>query len=146
MRVGAWVMGASSAPGAAAEPGAKKALTGVAVEVREPKGFGRCRMLPLADGSAASLHPFVTDHVEPGATIITDRWQGPPRTGKARLRPRPAQSAGSPCRRGGFRRATARRAPGCFAQPDPSAVSMVINRQHASRRARLDRLHCLHFR
>jgi transposase-like protein len=33
-------------------------------------------MLPLADASAASLHPFVTDHVEPGATVITDGWQG----------------------------------------------------------------------
>ena len=54
----------------------KKVLTGVAVEVREPKGLGRCRMRPLADASAASLHPFVTDFVEPGATVITDGWQG----------------------------------------------------------------------
>ena len=54
----------------------KKVLTGIAVEVRELTGFGRCRMRPLADASAASLHPFVTDHVEPGATIITDGWQG----------------------------------------------------------------------
>src|SRR5215472_8632650 len=54
----------------------KKILTGIAVEVREPRGFGRCRMLPLADASAAALHPFVKDHVEPGARIITDGWQG----------------------------------------------------------------------
>jgi transposase-like protein len=54
----------------------KKVLTGIAVEILEPKGFGRCRMRPLADASAASLHPFVTDFVEPGATIITDGWQG----------------------------------------------------------------------
>jgi transposase-like protein len=33
-------------------------------------------MLPLADASAASLHPFVWDHVEPGARVITDGWQG----------------------------------------------------------------------
>ena len=33
-------------------------------------------MAPLADASSASLHPFVTDHVEPGATVITDGWQG----------------------------------------------------------------------
>jgi hypothetical protein len=26
----------------------------------------------LADASAASLHPFVTEHVEPGATVVTD--------------------------------------------------------------------------
>ena len=54
----------------------KKALVGVAIEVREPRGYGRCRMAILADGSAASLHPFVTAHVEPGATLITDAWLG----------------------------------------------------------------------
>lgn len=54
----------------------KKILTGIAVEVHEPKGLGRCRMAPLADASLPSLHAFVTDHVEPGATVITDAWQG----------------------------------------------------------------------
>jgi hypothetical protein len=54
----------------------KKALVGVAVEVHEPKGFGRCRMAVLADASAASLHPFVVGHVEPGATVVTDAWAG----------------------------------------------------------------------
>jgi len=54
----------------------KKALVGVAVEVIEPRGYGRCRMTILRDGSAASLHPFVTENVEPGATVITDGWQG----------------------------------------------------------------------
>ena len=54
----------------------KKALVGIAVEVKEPKGIGRCRMAILADGSAASLHPFVTGHVAPGATVITDAWMG----------------------------------------------------------------------
>ena len=54
----------------------KKSLVGVAVEVKEPRGFGRCRMAILSDASAASLHPFVTAHVEPGATVITDAWQG----------------------------------------------------------------------
>lgn len=54
----------------------KKALVGVAVEDTEPRGYGRCRMTILADGSAATLHPFITDHVEPGATVITDGWTG----------------------------------------------------------------------
>ena len=54
----------------------KKVLTGIAVEIHEPKGMGRCRMLPLTDASADSLHPFVTDHVEPGTRVITDGWQG----------------------------------------------------------------------
>jgi len=52
----------------------KKVLTGVAVEVLEPKGFGRCRMMPLADASARSLHGLVRDCVEPGATVIADGW------------------------------------------------------------------------
>jgi hypothetical protein len=54
----------------------KKVLTGIAVEVREPKGIGRCRMAVLADASAASLHPFVTGNVRPGTRVITDAWQG----------------------------------------------------------------------
>jgi len=54
----------------------KKVLTAIAVEVREPKGFGRCRIAQIADASAASLHPFVTSHIEPGARVITDGWMG----------------------------------------------------------------------
>ena len=54
----------------------KKSLVGVAVEVHQPRGYGRVRMAILADASAASLHPFVTDNVEPGATVITDGWTG----------------------------------------------------------------------
>jgi transposase-like protein len=54
----------------------KKVLTGIAVEVKEPRGFGRCRMLPLADASAPSLHRFVVDHIELGARVMTDGWQG----------------------------------------------------------------------
>lgn len=54
----------------------KKALVGVAVEVKQPRGYGRCGMAILPDASAASLHPFVTDHIEPGTTVVTDGWQG----------------------------------------------------------------------
>ena len=54
----------------------KKSLVGVAVEVHQPRGYGRVRMAILAHASAASLHRFVTDNVEPGATVITDAWQG----------------------------------------------------------------------
>jgi transposase-like protein len=54
----------------------KKVLVGVAVEVKEPRGYGRCRMAILTDASASSLHPFVTAHVEPGALAVTDGWQG----------------------------------------------------------------------
>lgn len=54
----------------------KKTLVGVAVEVREPKGIGRCRMAILPDAAAASLHPFISANVAPGATVITDGWSG----------------------------------------------------------------------
>ncbi len=54
----------------------KKTLVGVAVELHQPRGYGRCRMAILADASAASLHAFVADNVEPGATVITDDWVG----------------------------------------------------------------------
>jgi transposase-like protein len=54
----------------------KKTLVGIAVEVREPRGIGRCPIAPLADGSGDSLLPFVTDHVEPGSTVVTDGWSG----------------------------------------------------------------------
>ena len=53
-----------------------KTLTGIAVEVHEPKGFGRIRMAPLADLSASTLHRFVTEHVELGSVVITDGWTG----------------------------------------------------------------------
>ena len=44
----------------------KKVLTGIAVEVREPKGIGRCRMAPLDDASGDTLGTFVTENVQPG--------------------------------------------------------------------------------
>src|SRR5665647_3066071 len=34
------------------------------------------RVAPLGEASAESLHAFVTDHVEPRSTGITDAWQG----------------------------------------------------------------------
>ncbi len=45
---------------------------------RDPgaEGIGRCRMAPVADASSELLHSFVLDNVEPGATVITDAWQG----------------------------------------------------------------------
>ena len=54
----------------------KKALVGVAIELKAPRGYGRCRMRVLDDASAASLGPFVADHVEPGTRVITDGWAG----------------------------------------------------------------------
>jgi len=54
----------------------KKILTVIAVELRDPKGFGRCRMAPLPDASGPTLFAFLRDHVEPGSTVVTDGWKG----------------------------------------------------------------------
>ncbi len=93
----------------------KKVLTGIAVDVRGPNGLGRCRMRPLADASAASLHAFVTDQVEPGARVITDGWAGYRGLEKLGLRPRPAQPEGRPDGRGRPQRTPSRGAPGRLA-------------------------------
>jgi transposase-like protein len=52
----------------------KKAIVAVAVEVREPRGFGRVRLQRVPDVSAAALVPFVCDVVEPGTIVQTDGW------------------------------------------------------------------------
>ena len=66
-----------------AEPGlaggrahGNKVLTAIAVEILEPKGWGRCRMAPIEDASASSLLHFVQECIEPGTTVITDGWNG----------------------------------------------------------------------
>jgi len=56
----------------------KKVLVGVAVELREPQGFGRYRMAVRADASAASLERFVTENVVEGSTLVTDARSGYP--------------------------------------------------------------------
>ncbi|MGH9159173.1 MAG: IS1595 family transposase [Vicinamibacteraceae bacterium] len=53
----------------------KKVLVGVAVEREQPKGFGRCRMVPIPDASAETLRAFLVENVEPGAKVITDGWR-----------------------------------------------------------------------
>ena len=72
----------------------KKVLTGIAVEVREPKGIGRCRMALLEDGSAASLLPFVSDHVAARSDSDHRCLDGVSRARRARRRPPAAQPAG----------------------------------------------------
>ena len=54
----------------------KKVLTVIAVEILEPKGWGRCRMAAIADASSSSLLPFVKESIEPGSIVITDGWNG----------------------------------------------------------------------
>ena len=49
-----------------------KVLVAIAVEVHEPKGFGRIRLSRIADDSAACVLPFVQAAVETGAQVRTD--------------------------------------------------------------------------
>jgi transposase-like protein len=52
-----------------------KMLVAVAAE-ENGRGIGRIRLKPLADGSAASLIPFVERNVSRGSSIHTDAWEG----------------------------------------------------------------------
>ena len=56
--------------------GARKRVVVIAVEVKQPSGFGRVRMRHLPDAAAASLEPFICAVVEPGSTVLTDGWSG----------------------------------------------------------------------
>jgi len=40
------------------------------------RGIGRIRMRVIQHPSAASLHPFIEDCIEPGSTVHIDGWQG----------------------------------------------------------------------
>lgn len=53
----------------------KKALVGVAIEVRGA-GSGRVRLQVLSDASAESLDAFVLATTAPGAIVHTDGWRG----------------------------------------------------------------------
>jgi len=52
-----------------------KALVVVAAQ-ENGKRVGRIRMRRVQNASAASLHPFVEDTIEPGSVVHTDGWEG----------------------------------------------------------------------
>jgi transposase-like protein len=52
-----------------------KTLVVVAVE-RDGRKCGRVRMRRIPDASAASLHAFIQESVEPGSQVETDGWHG----------------------------------------------------------------------
>lgn len=51
-----------------------KAIVAIALELHEPRGYGRVRLAQVADVSAASLVPFVCETITPGSTVKTDGW------------------------------------------------------------------------
>lgn len=49
-----------------------KTLVAIAIEILEPKGFGRIRLQHIPDDSTASVIPFVQRSIEPGSVVRTD--------------------------------------------------------------------------
>jgi len=52
-----------------------KAIVAIAVEISNPKSFGRIRLGSVPAVSEESLLPFVDCAIEPGATVHSDGWQ-----------------------------------------------------------------------
>jgi transposase-like protein len=56
--------------------GTGKSIVVIAVEIKQPKGFGRVRMRHIPDSSGNSLVPFICDMIAPGSVVRTDGWKG----------------------------------------------------------------------
>jgi len=56
--------------------GTVKSIVAIAIEIKEPTGFGRIRMRHIPDASGASLVPFVCDVAAHGSIVHTDGWGG----------------------------------------------------------------------
>jgi transposase-like protein len=52
--------------------GSKKSLVVIAIEMHEPKGYGRVRMRYIQDASSDSLISFINDAVHTNSTVCTD--------------------------------------------------------------------------
>ena len=59
-------------PGFKAHDRSHLVAVGVAVEVRQPKGFGRIRLRRIQGPTKDSLLPFVREHLAPGSKVRTD--------------------------------------------------------------------------
>ena len=53
-------------------PKIQRSLVMIAVEIKEPKGFGRIRLQRVTNRSEQAVLPFVLDSVEPGSIVRTD--------------------------------------------------------------------------
>ena len=56
--------------------GTGKSIVVIAVEIKQPKGFGRVRMRHIPDSSGDSLVPFICEVIAPGSIVRTDGWKG----------------------------------------------------------------------
>ena len=75
-----------------------KTLVVIAVELMEPRGYGRARMSPIPDASADTLRGFLIAAVEPGSTVVTDGWSAYPKACQDWFthEPHPVAGSGSP--------------------------------------------------
>lgn len=53
-----------------------KFIVVIAIEVIDPKGFGRVRMKQIDSANSQNLLSFITDNVTKGSEIRTDSWKG----------------------------------------------------------------------
>jgi transposase-like protein len=56
--------------------GAEKSIVVIALEIYEPKGYGRVRIQQIPDASGDNLIPFIRNFVTPGSIVRTDNWGG----------------------------------------------------------------------
>jgi transposase-like protein len=56
--------------------GASKSVVLIAIELKEPKGYGRIRMRHVPDASGMSLKTFISDVVADNSIVCTDGWTG----------------------------------------------------------------------
>ncbi|WP_444814928.1 IS1595 family transposase [Variovorax brevis] len=59
-------------PASRGKSNTSKLLVAIAVELLEPKGFGRLRLQSIPRGSAQFLIPFIEANIEPGTEVRTD--------------------------------------------------------------------------
>ena len=50
----------------------KKSIVAIAVELKQPKGFGRVRLQRLEEATQTTLQQFICKHVKAGAIVCTD--------------------------------------------------------------------------
>ncbi len=51
-----------------------KVIVAVAIELKQPNGYGRIRLRIIPDASAKTLGKFLDETVERGALVVTDGW------------------------------------------------------------------------
>lgn len=71
----AYVGGRDTGSIRASNPDSKKSIVIIAVEILEPKGFGRVRLRRITNASKACIEQFISETIEPGSVIRTDGSQ-----------------------------------------------------------------------